>query len=547
LASNSTLIGPRRSLVEDTERAHVSEVGGLVVDGRRSRPKYFDGRFLTARDLIDDQRYVQTRHSDLGRAVGWGVVDGLGVRRGPSPGEVVIEVGLGVTPAGETVTITEPITVDLVDLRSRLLVAAHRSAQQKLGLGAGAFVLGVRPVEYTANPRRGYPTEVHGQRTEEDHDIVEATLVTLAPWPFDHPGDADEVRSLLVRDVFVDRTGRAVVPDLLPLAVVYLDRSSLRWLDVHLVRRTVGTEDAVGPGLGLVPRRLRAAHVRQYATHLREIVETSTARDFAAARYFQTLPPVGEMPVAAIERDGFRQRFFPAAVDVDMAVVPSDEMPLLIEESLGLPPIDLLAGDRALEGVSVLVLLPVGRDRFRQFQRALQTVRRPWRIQLPAAALAATRLQGPKRSLALATPSEADTAAWAAVFDHVVSKLGESGLLWYVRRRNLNFRTEIPGFVGLIDLGSLPEPVVPQLLERRVVATEKDEDGDILALRNPTEGWARVSRDEAIADIEAGRHVYYVLEDGRRSEVHVVEGPRGKYLRSEPDETGDNNLDNLPD
>ncbi|NIV16737.1 MAG: DUF3892 domain-containing protein [Aliifodinibius sp.] len=49
-------------------------------------------------------------------------------------------------------------------------------------------------------------------------------------------------------------------------------------------------------------------------------------------------------------------------------------------------------------------------------------------------------------------------------------------------------------------------------------------------------------------DIESGAYVYYVLwPDKRRTEIHVVNGPTGKYLRTDKDTTPRNNLDDLPD
>ena len=53
--------------------------GVLVIDDSRRRPRYFDGRFLTARDLTREQNYFLARQSDIGRAGGSGVVTGLGV------------------------------------------------------------------------------------------------------------------------------------------------------------------------------------------------------------------------------------------------------------------------------------------------------------------------------------------------------------------------------------------------------------------------------------------------------------------------------------
>jgi hypothetical protein len=83
--------------------------------------------------------------------------------------------------------------------------------------------------------------------------------------------------------------------------------------------------------------------------------------------------------------------------------------------------------------------------------------------------------------------------------------------------------------------------------DRRVRQTQKDPQGDITALCNLGEFWSPRQKAGAITDIETGLHTYYVKEAGRRTDVHVVQGPTGKYLRTDADPASANNLDNLPD
>ena len=83
------------------------------------------------------------------------------------------------------------------------------------------------------------------------------------------------------------------------------------------------------------------------------------------------------------------------------------------------------------------------------------------------------------------------------------------------------------------------------MADRRVTGTGKDPDGDITALCG---SWGIATKSQAIRDIESGTHTYYVQEPGtNRVDVHVVDGPTGKYLRADADPNSDNNLDNLPD
>jgi hypothetical protein len=82
--------------------------------------------------------------------------------------------------------------------------------------------------------------------------------------------------------------------------------------------------------------------------------------------------------------------------------------------------------------------------------------------------------------------------------------------------------------------------------DRRVRQTGKDR-GDITSLCNGSEVWSPRQKADAISDIEGGLHRYYVREEGDGAWVKVVDGPTGKYLRTEADSSSKNNLDNLPD
>ena len=83
--------------------------------------------------------------------------------------------------------------------------------------------------------------------------------------------------------------------------------------------------------------------------------------------------------------------------------------------------------------------------------------------------------------------------------------------------------------------------------ERAVRQTGKDNDGDITKLCDPGQLWTPISKADAIRDIESGMHTYYVPWKNGRTEIHVVNGRTGKYLRTDRDNTSKNNLDDLPD
>src|SRR5262249_8155181 len=156
-----------------------------IIDERRTRTRYFDGRFLAAKDEIRDQNYFLTRLADLGRAGGTGVVSGLLVDQS-SPTTITIHSGQGVTPGGETVMVPTDLPVRLADTAaaeqldvvfglSRIPTALSRNR-------SGLFVIGIRPVEYTANPIASYPTTINGPRSVQDGDIIEASAIVLVPY-----------------------------------------------------------------------------------------------------------------------------------------------------------------------------------------------------------------------------------------------------------------------------------------------------------------------------------------------------------------------------
>ncbi len=82
--------------------------------------------------------------------------------------------------------------------------------------------------------------------------------------------------------------------------------------------------------------------------------------------------------------------------------------------------------------------------------------------------------------------------------------------------------------------------------DRAVRNTGKDHDGDITKLCDPGQVWSPRSKADAINDIESGVHTYHVPWKSGRTEIRIVNGPTGKYLRTDRDNTSKNNLDDLP-
>lgn len=418
------------------------DAGVLVDDPRRWRPRWFDGRFLAASDLLAEQNYVLVRQADLGRAAGSGVVEGLEVRPGPAPGGGLrITPGYGLTDTGELVTVFEPLDVDPADVpEMRRLDAAFglQLLPDEPGRSrTGLYVLALRAVEWTANPIGAYPTSLGGPRTVEDGTIVEGVAVTLIPYP-DAGNESTWARrrARVAREVFVEGRDRGLRSGVLPLALVALRGNTVAWVDPFLVRRETGAERPAGMDFGFGARALREAHLLQYEAHLADALDGRPDRAFAAADVFEALPPVGRFPAAALDADRLTQRFFPAGVEVDLSFVPEDELPALIEEALLLPPLDLTLPPEALRGTGVVVLVPLPRADYAARRAALPDAAAPPALSpgfvLPRALRTPRELLLGRRPRPVPAPAP-EEVPWRALLREAV----RAPLLWYVRRRHL--------------------------------------------------------------------------------------------------------------
>ncbi len=84
------------------------------------------------------------------------------------------------------------------------------------------------------------------------------------------------------------------------------------------------------------------------------------------------------------------------------------------------------------------------------------------------------------------------------------------------------------------------------MAERLVTHTYRNTQGDILAIGNPEESWGQRQTEWAIDDIVREIHEYNVQGSNGLRRIYVVNGQYGPYLRTVPDSTEGNNLDNLP-
>lgn len=383
LESYEPSIHDHRALVHQAEVRGAVDVGVLHVDEARVRTRYADGQILGADGFNRDQKLFLRRQQDLGRLVSRGVVEGLTVEQPlvsggesedvPDPTRLIIAAGHGVTRSGETVVLRDSVEIDLTDLPTFQRLDADfrldRRPRPPARTQSGVFALVLRPVEYTANPVAPYPKEITGQRRLEDGDVIEATAITLVPIASESSLDGiDAGPAALARRIFVEDVDPVVSHHALPLAAVALERGTIAWIDVHCVRREAKADPELGFGAG--HRSTLEAHMRHFAARMDSILArlppAPLATRFAATDYFEVLPPAGELPPTSVSVEGDRlaQWFFPAAVDADLALVPEDELPALLEEAMTLSAYDLSQAAKAAEATPMLMVIPVSRERF---------------------------------------------------------------------------------------------------------------------------------------------------------------------------------------
>jgi len=241
--------------------------------------------------------------------------------------------------------------------------------------------------------------------------------------------------------LFVDGGNLQLPPEVLPLAVVALVGDSVRWIDLHLVRRQAGQAHADVLGYGFAPRLLREAHLAQYRERLAEL----RGRRFAATEFFDALPPAGPLPDEAINAADFSQTYFPAGIDTELCLVPEDELPALVESSFTLPPLDLTepAQGQAFTRVSLLIPLPRARLAQAQAELAGQLNRTPLPQRftdlkrMPADRL--RNLIDPFPPRLLFNPQAPVDRAWRSALE------AARGKLWYSRQRNLQINDAVLG------------------------------------------------------------------------------------------------------
>jgi hypothetical protein len=358
-------------------------IGATLPGSRNTRPLWFNGRFLAAPDLRREQNYFLQKQAIYGRAGGSGVLHGLTVQQA-APGSqfdtaetIIIGAGVGITPSGQLVMISSELPIELSDLADEQNLDEQfglaETPQQPSRTRTGVYIIALRPVQFTANPVASYPSSLQAPRVTQDGDIVEATAVSLVP--FASPVNNFDIalqRAALARQIFVAAAGPTLPASMLPLAMIGIDRNVIQWIDPYLVRRDSGPQSS-GIRLGLADAATQQAYLLQYDAQLQAVAASRAPAplNFAATDYFQALPPAGRFPLQAIDVVNLLQQYFPQQLPVQLSLIPADELPAVIEDSMSLPPLDLTMPGSSFANYSVYALIPVDRGVFNSQQNSL--------------------------------------------------------------------------------------------------------------------------------------------------------------------------------
>jgi hypothetical protein len=449
------------------KKVHVSALdkytkgGSIFIDYRRSRPRWFDGRFLKAADLNREISYFLTRQADLAVSGGTGVVEGLLVSENGAT-RLKISRGYGMTFDGERVFLPKDVDINIHNIPLAQQINAELGLSKKplpsLRSLSGIYIVALRALSFTANPTASYPVDVAGERRLKDGDVIEATAITLVPYEYpmgpslfaqssDQSLMAHQRRAQIAHSIFTEVAENKLPASTLPLAMLDLRRGAVHWVDNNMVRRDMGAVFSDDLGFGFVPRHLRRAHFKQYDEMIDEILAERPHARFAAAEYFVSLPSAGRMPSASVDMSTLTQYYFPESMDVEISVIPEDELATLVEESLLLPPIPLTGEEDELAAHSVMVFLPVPRQVFYGLTKKLKKAPAPVGFKVKAVRsmfkprdyIGVFRAKLPDFSVA---PPKSEAGLAEVNWNTLIAR---ERFLWFVRRRNLNYKDEVSG------------------------------------------------------------------------------------------------------
>lgn len=337
------------------------KIGSL--DPRLSRTDYFDGRLLTATDLIRDQTYVDERVLEVGRALGAGVVQGLEVALSEDKRYLKINPGLAICESGRVleVTIEKPLEIDLYD--RALLINLNKGRYRRFNRGLYAVTL--QYVEMGSDSAESYPADPIDKNEFQYDSFVEGAEVTLTPLNYPLPSDNELVSRSALAQHFLRNPGQVneISDQAISLGVLAINNDRPQWLDTYLLRRPMR------------PEHMTAAWQMDLHRHYLELLDTvmiernsqSQYSEFLASQYFHLLPPAGVLPSVCVDPVKATQYFFPENYEISISPVRYEDLALIQSESMQLAPLDLSQGEAA----EIMILAPMSNQDFMDNARSL--------------------------------------------------------------------------------------------------------------------------------------------------------------------------------
>ena len=416
-----------RSTVKDERVITASPpLSDRVAERWSGRLNYYTGRTLTGNALDLEQRHRSGHLTMFGRQLSPGIAAGLEltVKRGevlpagsepvaPSPLDtgsddilerlfkkaighgadwnstffrwtVHLSPGLGLSAAGEDVTLSVPLTVDV----EKLPVVGQAWDRTRPARGLGVLVLQPVTAEIIPRPATGsspFPdTAVEwllGADSEStdpceldpaddpfaDWQVLDGCRLGFFPWPSDWgplPPVDSRFRNLLAYEIYGKEAlaGEGNLPweQLgVPLALVHISRAgTVTFADRAAVVRQGGSplpRRPLFPGGGTP--YLWQARIQGFYDHIQELRGNGLPWDTAAAA-FRFLPPLGMLPADALSVESRRIELFPATYDLVAVPVPEEQVEAALEQTAALAPFDLEVADQ------VRLLVPVPQQFF---------------------------------------------------------------------------------------------------------------------------------------------------------------------------------------
>ncbi len=412
------------------------KVGSL--DPRLSRTDYFDGRLLTATDLIRDQVYVDERVLEVGRALGSGVVRGLALELSQDKQFLRVDPGMAITESGRVLEISgnKPVEINLNN--TALLIRLNNNRFRRFNRGLYAVTLQFR--EIGSDPAESYPADPVKKNEFQFDSFIEGAEVTLTPLNYPLPSDNELVSRASLARHFLSNPGQPaeISGQGISLGLLAMNNNRAQWLDTHMLRRPLRPEH--------VPAAWQMDLNRHYLELLDQVLLTRSSQsqsgEFSASQYFHLLPPTGVLPMASVDPIKAAQYFFPENYEVSISPIRYEDLAVIQTESLQLAPLDL---DRK-EGAEIMILAPMSNQEFFDNARSMGVI--PEEVQTDKNRanfwLQATDLLQQRLSVNSIRPNDNAKSIWNNIWN-IIGK--NNGLLHYVRRPARAAETQVSAVV----------------------------------------------------------------------------------------------------